>query len=153
MAPRGLVVNVRPATYRYTLRSAPSYGWRTGVLRDGRQVIAIGPSVVLFDPDGTCRGWQRTDAAFPAGAGWPAAEGFAERAITVERFRVPDRCIFIEDVISAHGEFLADPDSIDPRERAECASDIEGWLESGLFVFSAGGNEYYVDQRGVVVSS
>lgn len=152
------VVNVRPSAYRYTLRSAPSYGWRTGTLRDGRQVIVIGPSVVVFDSNGRrCAYGLAADTFPPArrGANWQSALGFTEGPISVKRFRVRARGIFIEDLTWTFGEFVADPNS--PRfadcERAEFPKDIEEWVESGLFVFSPGGNDYYVDRDGVVVSS
>jgi hypothetical protein len=118
-------------------------------------VIVIGPFVVLFAADGAYLGWHTATEAFPgtrAAGGWQAAHGFKKRPISVERFRVPDRGIFIEDLTWTHGEFLANPDDsqFSDVERADFPSEIARWVEGGMFVFTAGGDDYWVDADGAV---
>ena len=68
---------------------------------------------------------------------------------------MPDRDILIEALRWTYGEFLADPagPQFSDADRPDFPWDIGRWLEAGMFVFAAGGDDYRVDADGAVVSS
>jgi hypothetical protein len=144
----------RPQDYLYTLKSEEAYGWWTGSLRDGRQVLISGLAV-FFDQAGHLLSyeegnhWRPGEAAF-----WRDDPGFVEGQIHVRKFAIPQHGMSIEDLTDSMQEFLADPneDSWSDEEREEYAEIIREWLESGQYVLN-NGNDYFMSESGEVESS
>ncbi len=145
----------RPEDYLYTLVSEPAYGWRTGTLGDGRQVLIGGNWAIDFDRDGRFLRFQEGTYRLP---GEPATgiepPGLVEGPIHIRRFAVTHRGISIEDLTDCMREFLSDPgdDSWADEERQDYPREIRGWLDDGMYVFNCG-NDYFVNRAGEVESS
>src|SRR4051812_32436372 len=78
-------VYLRPPEYLYTIRADPPLPLFTGCSPDGRQVLVIADSVLVFDREG------RLVEARGFGVAHAPPAGFAEGPIAVRRFWLPDR--------------------------------------------------------------
>jgi hypothetical protein len=148
----------RAPDYLYSLKSEEAYGWWTGLLRDGRQVLisSISGLAVFFDRAGHLLSyeegshWRPGEAAF-----WGDDLGYVEDLIHVRRFAIPQHGISIEDLDGELQDFLADPSdgSWSDEEREEYPQCIREWLELGQYVFHINQNCYFMSKSGEVESS
>ncbi len=148
---------LRPLDYLYSLRSEEAYGWWTGTLKDGRQVLISGV-VIFFDcagnllavDDANLRHWR--PAAVPY---WRDQMGFEEGPIHVKRFHLPEHQMGIDDITDAMSEFLDEPsdNSWSDEERQEYPEMIREWVRDGQYVFNSGAGDYYMSHDGVVETS
>lgn len=128
---------LRDPGHLYTLRSDEWHGWRTGVLRDGRQVLFGAGRTPVFGPDGTLLSAPPAPPGFRSAAvpPWADAAGFAERPISVRRFWLADVWCGIEDLDADH-------------EMDE--DDVQGWLDSGQFLFYCHTGDFILNRDGGV---
>jgi hypothetical protein len=119
---------IRPAGYRYCLRSNPAYGWATGTTDDGLQVLQTGRDRLIFDGDGNLLRASEQELSFREGP------------IEVKRFWLPDRWMGVEDLE-------------DPEESEMPPEDVEVWIRGGQFQFYPGWGDYIMGRRGNVEAS
>jgi hypothetical protein len=148
---------MRPDDYLYTLRSEEAYGWWTGILRDGRQVL-VSIEAVFFDHEGNLLAVDATGSVrLPTSEtpSWRDILGFKEGPIRIKRFRLPEQQITIEDITDTMSEFLDDPcpESWSEEERQEYPELIREWLQDGQYVFYSGAGDYYMSRDGEVETS
>ena len=131
----------RSPEYRYTLRSEPAYGWRTGHLPNGLPVLASTHTIV-FRADGEV---LSCDTHLPALM-------FIEEPISIKRFYIPEHGVGIVDLTETMREFAenAPGASWNDEERQEYPELIRGWLESGRYVFCCNGADFYMNSQGYV---
>lgn len=167
-------------TLKYKLESNEYYGWRTGIMSDGDQVLMgldINAEIcIVFDSrgkmiDGIERCFDRDGATVDAPIkNWPfclSTKGNAiaqsrfkswrqlaidtEQPIVVEEFWFDNRFIGIEPMPSDYVDFLDDPTSFDEEERAEFPAMIAEWQSSNMYVFWWNEN-YWMNPDGSVNS-
>lgn len=165
-------VYLRPADYRYCLRSQPYYWWFTGAICGDRQLLLVAGSALEFDRDGRLLSARHVEdgsvypvprALFPPAirdrgcldeqAGWVRELQFEECPILIRRFWIPERWLGISDLPSGQRDFHRDPSSVGVDEAAELRADAAGWIESGMFAFVCGNGETYIDRGGECLAS
>jgi hypothetical protein len=152
---------VRPADYHYTLVSDPAYGWWTGAIHRGRQLLRGVSAVLLFDEDGDLERIEKVEG-YPipqewrqvppveshAGIGWPRALAFEEGPIRIKRFWLPELWLGIEDLPDGLAEYYTSPETFESEPE-----DVQWWIEAGQYVFHAGCGDYYMSPEGRVETS
>jgi hypothetical protein len=152
---------VRPIDYRYTLASEPVYGWWTGRIRGGRQLLLGVNAVLLFDEEGNLQqiegierypvphGWQEVPPSQSNGnVSWLVKLEFDERPIRIKRFWLPELWLGIEDLPDGLAEYYTSPETFELEPE-----DVQWWTEVGQYVFHAGCGDYYMNREGGVETS
>jgi hypothetical protein len=155
----------------YPLRSHPTYGFYTGKLPSGQQLIvgcfynAI--LAIFFDAEGQFLRSHRQQVIAStrvpldftpeeaqqfqeALARYRHQMQFQETPIEVRAFFVEG--VGIDELPSHYQDFLEDPTIFPPSDHEDVRRDIERWIARGDFVFYWG-NDYYCNRHGKVVSS
>ena len=134
----------RSPDYLYVLSSEPTYGWRTGRLKDGRQLL-IGRFTFFFSSAGDFLSRDST----PEG-------GFTEAPIHVKRFLLVERhfgAVGLRDLPETAREFAEGIGAWGDDERQEYPELIREWFESGKYVFHFGSSDFYLNANGHVETS
>jgi hypothetical protein len=172
----------RHGDYVYLLQGNGEYGFGTGKDPSGRQVLfgilgdeRIG---VFFDEKGRVEssrieGVQHSDPAagapsavdslYPELASWSQELGVVPETIRIQRFHIPlerDQPskpweydgVGIEDLPWHYRAFLANPATVEERDRKTLQEEIENWIRRGDFVLWWG-NDFDINRDGEVVSS
>jgi hypothetical protein len=153
----------------YSLRSNEHYLIFTGVTPDNKQFV-LGPDnpnliCLLFDARGRLVKVEHISLATSNHLLRDAyeglvrsylerleAQGIALRPVNLERFSVPDDELGILDLPFHLRYDLEHADQLSESERAECQQGIEEWTATGNYVL-VWGNEFHVDEGGVIISS
>jgi hypothetical protein len=80
---------------------------------------------------------------------WQDELAFSEGTAVLERFRIPELLIGIEDLPRHFQRFLNDPTEFSSEEQSNYPDIIREWQMNGNFVFWWG-EDYYVDRDGNV---
>lgn len=163
-------VYLRPEGYRYRLRSNRYYGWYTGRLPDGRQLLVIDWRVLEFSADGDYLGEQDGPMAEPLmralegdpkapvhldiGAASIGAEAqFVEGPVDIRRFWLPEHRVGISDLPAGMREFYLHPETFPGEEGEMMREGVEMWMDDGQYAFEAGVGETYISQDGECLAS
>lgn len=134
---------------RHILRSEPRLGWWTGRTEDGSRVLCgrHGDKNFLLR---FSKGGELKEKLHLKGE--PEAAIDIEKSIRVFEFEVTELEVGLYTLPKEFRYFLDNMWDFDVTERAKMAVQINGWRESGHYVFHWDGEEYQCDEEGRVLA-